>query len=68
MVLDEDIKIGDVVVAKAGCQAMGSVTNAKKAGMTGKAGELNMRLEHLTTESSSAVAKARKDKARKAPR
>jgi len=48
LILDEDIKIGDVVVAKAGCKAVGSVTNAKKAGMMGKAGELNMRLEHLT--------------------
>jgi hypothetical protein len=47
LVLDEDIKIGDVVVAKAGCKAVGSITNAKKAGMMGKAGELNMRLEHL---------------------
>jgi hypothetical protein len=48
LILDEDIKIGDVVVAKAGCKAVGTVTNAKKAGMMGKAGELNMRLEHLT--------------------
>ncbi len=47
LVLDEDIKLGDVVVAKAGCKAVGSITNAKKAGMMGKAGELNMRLEHL---------------------
>ena len=48
LILDEDIKVGDVVVAKAGCKAVGEVTNAKKAGMMGKAGELNMRLEHLT--------------------
>jgi hypothetical protein len=48
LTLDEDIKIGDVVVAKAGCKAVGTITNAKKAGMMGKAGELNMRLEHLT--------------------
>ncbi|MFZ2000636.1 MAG: hypothetical protein WAU73_14700 [Candidatus Sulfotelmatobacter sp.] len=47
LILDEDIKIGDVVVAKAGCKAVGEITNAKKAGMMGKAGELNMRLEHL---------------------
>jgi hypothetical protein len=49
LVLDEDLKVGDVVVAKAGAKAIGAVTNAKKAGMMGKAGELNMRLEHLTT-------------------
>ncbi len=47
LVLDEDLKVGDVVVAKAGCKATGTITNAKKAGMMGKAGELNMRLEHL---------------------
>jgi hypothetical protein len=47
LVLDEDIKVGDVVVAKAGAKAVGTITNAKKAGMMGKAGELNMRLEHL---------------------
>ena len=48
LILDEDIKVGDVIVAKAGCKAVGTITNAKKAGMMGKAGELNMRLEHLT--------------------
>lgn len=47
LILDEDIKVGDVVVAKAGSKAVGTVTNAKKAGMMGRAGELNMRLEHL---------------------
>ena len=47
LVLDEDVKIGDVVIAKAGAKAVGTVTNAKKAGMMGKAGELNMRLEYL---------------------
>src|SRR5215469_5923792 len=47
LILDEDIKVGDVVVAKAGAKAVGTVTNAKKAGMMGKAGELNMRLEYL---------------------
>jgi hypothetical protein len=46
-VVDEDIKIGDVVVIKAGTKALGTVTNAKKAGMMGKGGELNVRLEHL---------------------
>ncbi len=48
LILDEDIKVGDVVLAKAGCKAVGEITNAKKAGMMGKAGELNLRLEHLT--------------------
>jgi hypothetical protein len=47
LLLDQDLKIGDVVVAKAGAKAVGTVTHAKKAGMLGKAGELNMRLEYL---------------------
>lgn len=47
MILDEDLKVGDVVVAKSGCKALATVTNAKKAGMMGKGGELNIRLESL---------------------
>lgn len=47
LVLDEDLKVGDVVVAKAGAKALGMVTHVKKAGMMGKAGELNMRLEYV---------------------
>ncbi|MGA2536143.1 MAG: hypothetical protein ABSF53_09020 [Terracidiphilus sp.] len=46
-VLSEDIKVGSVVVAKAGSKAFGEVTNAKKSGMMGKAGELNVRLDYL---------------------
>ena len=47
LVLDQDLKIGDVVVVKAGAKALGTITHAKKAGMMGKGGELNMRLEYL---------------------
>jgi len=47
LVLDEDLKVGDVTVCKAGAKAVGTVTHAKKAGMMGKGGELNMRLEYL---------------------
>ena len=47
LVLDQDIKIGDIVVVKAGAKAVGTITHAKKAGMMGKAGELNMRLDFL---------------------
>jgi hypothetical protein len=47
LVLAEDLKIGDVVVAKAGAKAVGTITHSKKAGMIGKAGELNMRLQYL---------------------
>src|SRR5271156_393823 len=51
LVLDQDIKIGDVVVVKAGAKAVGTITHAKRAGMLGKAGELNMRLDYLITDS-----------------
>ena len=47
LVLDQDLKIGDTVIAKAGAKAVGTITHAKKAGMMGKAGELNMRLQYL---------------------
>ena len=50
LVLDQDLKIGDVVVVKAGAKAVGTITHAKKAGMMGKAGELNMRLDYLITD------------------
>src|SRR5271155_82883 len=45
--LAEDLKVGNVVVAKAGSHAFGEVTNAKKAGMMGKPGELSVRLDYL---------------------
>jgi hypothetical protein len=47
LVLDQDLKIGDIVIAKAGAKAVGTITHAKKAGMMGRAGELNMRLQYL---------------------
>ena len=47
LVLAEDLKISDMVIAKAGAKAVGIITHAKKAGMMGKAGELNMRLQYL---------------------
>lgn len=50
MVLDEDLKVGEVTVCKAGAKAVATVTHAKKAGMMGKGGELNIRLEYLLVE------------------
>ena len=47
LVLDQDLKVGDTVVAKAGAKAVGTISHSKKAGMMGRAGELNMRLEYL---------------------
>jgi hypothetical protein len=50
MTLAEDLKVGDVVVAHKGSVALGTVTNAHKSGMMGKAGELSIRLEYLKTD------------------
>ena len=47
LVLDQDLTVGSVVVAKAGCKAVGEVTHAKRAGMMGKGGELNIRLDYV---------------------
>lgn len=49
-VLAEDLKVGNVVVAKAGARAVGEVTNAQKSEMMGKGGELNIRLDYLKVE------------------
>lgn len=48
LTLDNELKVGDVVVAKPGAKAVAVVSNAKKAGMVGKGGELNIQLQHLT--------------------
>ena len=45
--LDEDLKVGDVVVVKKGAKAVGTVSHAKKNGMMGKPGELNLQLDYL---------------------
>jgi hypothetical protein len=47
LTLVDDVKVGEVVVAKAGSKAIGEVTKAEKSGMMGKAGELNIRLDYL---------------------
>ncbi len=46
-VLDGDLKVGDVVVAKSGSKAVGEVTQAHKAGMMGKPGELSVRIDYI---------------------
>ena len=47
LTLVKDLKVGDVVVAKAGSPAYGVVTKAHKSGMMGKAGQLEIRLDYL---------------------
>lgn len=47
-VLAADLTVNSIVVAKAGDRAVGEVVRAKNAGMLGKGGELNIRLDYLT--------------------
>lgn len=47
LILADDLKVGDVVVVKNGSHATATVSNAKKAGMMGKGGELNIQLNYL---------------------
>ncbi|MHB1672864.1 MAG: hypothetical protein ACYCSP_01300 [Acidobacteriaceae bacterium] len=60
--LDDDLKVGDVVVAKAGSKAFGEVSNVKKSGMMGKAGELNVRLDYLKVGDSKIKLRGTKDR------
>jgi glucose/arabinose dehydrogenase len=46
-VLADDLKVGNVIVAKAGSIAVGEVAHAEKNGMLGKAGSLDIRLDYL---------------------
>jgi len=46
-VLEQDLRVGDTVVVRAGSKAVAEVTHAKKAGHMGKGGELNIRIQHL---------------------
>lgn len=45
--LDEDVRLADGTVVKAGYRGKGEVTDAKKKGFMGQAGELNIRLNYL---------------------
>lgn len=46
-VLDEDMKVGDVVVVTRGAHALATVSEAKKAGALGKPGDLSVQLQYL---------------------
>ncbi len=49
--LDDDLKVGEKVVAAKGSHAVATVSSAKKAGMMGKPGELNVQLQYLVVGS-----------------
>lgn len=47
LVLDQDLIVDKALVAKKGSRAVATVSNVKKAGMAGRGGELNLRLDYL---------------------
>lgn len=47
LLLDEDLKVGEVIVAAKGTHAVATVVTAKKAGMMGKPGDLSIQLQYL---------------------
>src|SRR2546427_7245603 len=59
--LDKDLKIGDAVIAKQNSKAVGTVVHVKKAGMLGKGGELNVRLDYLIVGDNRIRLRATKD-------
>jgi hypothetical protein len=47
LTLTSDLKVGDIVVAKAGSRAIGTVVKAEKSGKLGKAGQLSVRVDYV---------------------
>lgn len=47
LTLDEDLRVGGVVVVARGAKAVGTVISARKRGHMGKAGELNIQINYL---------------------
>jgi hypothetical protein len=47
LTLAEDLKVGDVTVAKAGARALGEVVQAKRPDFWGEAGEVSIRVHFL---------------------
>ena len=62
LVLADDLQVNGVTVAKAGAVALGTVTHAKKAGMLGRAGELDMRLDYVVVGDSRMMIRGTKGK------
>jgi hypothetical protein len=45
--LDDDLKVGDSIIVPKGAHAVATVTDARKAGMTGRPGELSVQMQYL---------------------
>jgi len=44
LILDQDLKVGEITVARAGSVVVGTISHASKAGMLGRPGDLGLRL------------------------
>ncbi len=62
LILDQDLKVGETTVAKAGSVAFATVSHAGKAGMLGRPGDLGLRLEYLRADDSSVRLRGTKGK------
>jgi hypothetical protein len=49
--LDDDLKVGTAIVVPKGAHAVATVTDAKKAGMMGRPGELSVQMQYLVSGS-----------------
>jgi hypothetical protein len=49
--LDDDLKVGTSIIVPKGAHAVATVTDAKKAGMMGKPGELSVQMQYLVSGS-----------------
>ena len=62
LILDQDLKVGEITVARAGSVAVGTISHANKAGMLGRPGNLGLRLEYLKADDSSVRPRGTKGK------
>ncbi len=62
LILDQDLKVGEITVARAGSVAVGTISHASKAGMLGRPGDLGLRLDYLKADDSSVRLRGTKGK------
>src|SRR5713101_8792043 len=62
LILDQDLKVGEITVARAGSVVVGTISHAGKAGMLGRPGDLGLRLEYLRADDSSVWLRGTKGK------
>jgi hypothetical protein len=62
LILDQDLKVGEITVTRAGSVAVGTISHASKAEMLGRPGDLGLRLEYLKADDSSVRLRGTKGK------